>query len=311
MPARTIRASELPVNADGSIYHLALRPEELATTVLLVGDPDRVEMIASKFESVEVRRQHREFVSATGRYNGCRITALSTGIGCDNIDIVMTELDALVNVDLKGGFPRTKHRQLRIVRIGTCGSMQPDVPAGSWIATEIAVGFDGLLNFYRDRNVVSDLTIEAAIKDHLGWRYNLTQPYVVHADSEMLNYLTHSQHPDAHKIVEGMTISAPGFYGPQGRVVRLFLPDKNINKKVASFDFKEVHRGLDGVYTLHHRITNYEMEASAIYGMSRMMKHRAAAICLVIADRRHGNTNLDYNSEMSRLVDFVLWSITH
>ncbi len=284
--------SELLINADGSAFHIHIKPGNLANNVILVGDPGRVTLIKSFFDSIESEAQNREFVSFTGLYKGKRITVLSTGIGTDNIDIVMTELDSLVNVDYQTRLPKKEHTSLNIVRIGTSGSLQKDLDVDSWLLSEAAIGFDGLLNFYAGRNSVADLDFEKAFEQHTSWNPLLTKPYVVNANKSLINKLANNPN-----IQIGTTISAPGFYGPQGRVVRLELADPNINDKINAFRFKG------------RKITNYEMECSAIYGLSLLLGHNAATICAIIANRLAGTATKDYHATMSALISHVLENI--
>lgn len=280
--------SELIINPDGSIFHLHLLPDQLADKVILVGDPDRVETVAEFFDSRECEVSNREFRTITGIYKGKRITVLSTGIGTDNIDIVMNELDALANIDLKERTEYSQFKQLEIVRIGTCGGMQPDIPLGSFLASELSVGFDGVLNFYEGRDSVSDLSFEAAFKKHVNWSSAKASPYVVAADTELLESICKDD------MLRGVTISANGFYGPQGRVLRLNLDDMQINDKIESFRF--------GSY----KITNYEMESSAIAGMSKLMGHKAMTVCCVIANRSVKAANTNYQPYILLLIEKVL-----
>ncbi len=288
-----IEESELIINADGSVFHLHLKPGQVANDIILVGDPGRVDMISSFFQSIEVKAQNREFVSCTGRFNGKRITVVATGIGTDNIDIVLNELDALVNVDFVTRTPKTVLTTLNMVRIGTSGALQADLPVDSWLLSEMAIGFDGLLNFYLGRNEVCDLPFELAFKEALNWNPLLTSPYVIKASNALVSKL------DGAKVVKGVTISAPGFYGPQGRVIRLGLQDESINDKISAFRFDT------------KRITNYEMECSAIYGLSALMGHQAATVCLIITNRLAGTASKDYHPEMKKLVVYVLNSLTN
>lgn len=287
-----IEESELIINPDGSIFHLHLKPGEIAENIILVGDPGRVDMIASFMDEIEVRRENREFVSCTGWYNKKRISVVATGIGTDNIDIVLNELDALVNVDFETRTVKAELTQLNFVRIGTSGSLQKDIPVDTWLLSEKAIGFDGLLNFYANRNDVADADFENAFKEALNWNPQLTAPYVVDAGDELIKKL------DGSQVVKGVTISAPGFYGPQGRVIRLGLADANINDKINGFR----HDG--------YRVTNYEMECSAIYGLSALMGHRAATVCVIIANRLAGTYSKDYKSVVKELVQYVLKQLT-
>lgn len=285
---RVIEKSELIINNDGSIFHLHLKPEDIADTIILVGDPGRVDLVASFFDSVEVHKSNREFVTKTGLYKGKRMTVMSTGIGTDNIDIVLNELDALVNIDFKTRTVKKEHQSLKLVRIGTSGSLQKDLPVDSWLLSEKGVGFDGLINFYADREKICDHPFEDAFKQHLHWNERLTSPYVVNADTELLNCLV------GDGIQQGVTISAPGFYGPQGRVLRLNLLDPELNNNINSFRHKQL------------KITNFEMECSAIYGLSALLGHQAATVCAIIANRLAGTYSKDYKSVVKELIKTVL-----
>lgn len=285
---KTFPESELILNPDGSVFHLHLLPSQLADKVILVGDPDRVETVAAFFETRECEVKNREFHAITGLYNKKRITVLSTGIGTDNIDIVMNELDALANIDLQLREEKFPLKALDIVRIGTCGSLQPEIELGAYLASELSIGFDGVLNFYEGRNKVSDLDFEEAFKKHVNWSPLKASPYVVAADVELLERITKQD------MVRGVTISANGFYGPQGRVLRLDLDDVHINDKIESFRYGR------------YKITNYEMEGSAIAGMSRLMGHKALTVCCVIANRYAKSVNIDYKARISGLIRLVL-----
>ena len=280
--------SELIVNADGSIFHLHLKPEQLADNVILVGDPGRVALVADYFDTQECSVSSREFKTITGTYKGKRISVISTGIGTDNIDIVMNELDALANIDLEQRIEKQQFRQLTIVRIGTSGGMQPDIPLGSFLISEKSVGFDGMLNFYAGRNEVCDLAFEQALTTHLVWNTQLAAPYVVDADTELVNRIGQQD------MLRGVTISANGFYGPQGRVLRLNLADMQLNDKIESFRYQQ------------YKITNYEMEGSAIAGLAKMMGHKAMTVCCIIANRRVEAANTDYKPYIEKLVTTVL-----
>lgn len=287
-----IADSELIINPDGSIFHLHIKPGQLANKVILVGDPGRVAMVKSFFDSIECENANREFVSATGSYKGKRITILSTGIGTDNIDIVLTELDALVNIDFATRTPKEEHTSLEIVRIGTSGSLQADLPVDSWLLSEAAIGFDGVLNYYARRNDVADLNFEHAFEEFVDWNPLLAKPYVVNAASQLVDRLR----SDA-RIHIGTTISAPGFYGPQGRVVRLPLASPNLNERITAFRFNG------------RRVTNYEMECSCIYGLSLLLGHKAATVCAIIANRLAGQYSKDYKPVVKALVEHVLNNI--
>ena len=283
-----IPESELILNPDGSVFHLHLRPEELSDSVILVGDPGRVEMVTSFFDRLECRHASREFLSATGFFKGKRITVLSTGIGTDNIDIVMTELDALANVDFATRQPRAEHRTLRILRIGTSGAVQPDIPLGSFVFSEISIGCDGLLNWYGDRDKVALKDYEAAFKAHCGWKEGLASPYFVPAGEGMAARFR------CDGVFFGMTVSAPGFYGPQGRRVRLDLAMPWMIADWESFRFKD------------KRITNIEMESSALAGLAALLGHEAGTICCIIANRHKKDANPDYKARVRELVAFAL-----
>lgn len=286
-----IPESELIINGDGSAFHIHLRPEEIADIVILVGDPGRVDMVAEYLTDIEFRHQSREFVSTTGKYNGKRVTVLSTGIGTDNIDIVMTELDALANVDFQTREPKAEHRTLTILRIGTTGAIHADIPLGSPIFSHYSVGCDGLLNWYADREAITDAAMEEAFKQHTGWNKNLPSPYFVKADDDLI-----ARFEDA--TVKGVTISAPGFYGPQGRVVRLGLAMPDMLDTFESFRFGE------------YRITNFEMESSAVAGLARHLGHKAGTICCAIANRYLKSSNPDYKPQVRAVVEMALDRLT-
>ena len=270
-----IAESELIINSDGSVFHLHLKPEELADTVILVGDPGRVDMVAEFFDDKEFRHQSREFVSITGRYKGKRMTVLSTGIGTDNIDIVMNELDALANIDFQTREVKAQKKSLNILRIGTSGAIQPDIPLGSFVFSHISVGCDGLMNWYADRDKIAMPEIEEAFKKHVGWNKHLPDPYFVRAGKKM---------SDAFRdiTVKGMTIAASGFYGPQGRVLRMPLSMPDMLETFESFRFED------------ERVTNFEMEGSAVAGIAAHLGHNAGTVCCIIANRHIGSSNPDY-----------------
>ncbi len=278
-----IESSELIINSDGSIFHLHLCPEELAENVVLVGDPNRVELVASFFNKIEVKRASREFVSITGEYKGKRITALSTGIGTDNIDIVLNELDALANIDFKTRTIKETKRSLNILRIGTSGAIQPDIPLGSYVLSHISIGCDGLLNWYGDRDQIADLQMEEAFKEHTKWLPNLPAPYFVKAGDKMIDKMSDF-------TIKGVTISASGFYAPQGRVLRLPLSMPNMVESFESFRYKD------------YRITNFEMEGSAIAGLSAHLGHNAATVCCIIANRHFKESNPNYKPYIMDLI---------
>jgi len=287
-----IKSSELIINADGSIFHLHLKPEQIADNIILVGDPGRVEMIGKMLTDIEFQEQNREFVSTTGKYCGKRVTIVSTGIGTDNIDIVVNELDALANINLATREINPDHRTLNFVRIGTSGGLQDYLDVNSFVVSQKAIGFDGLLNFYANRDSVSDLEFEAAFKAHTNWNRQLTSPYVVNCSDKLFAKI------HGEKTVPGVTISAPGFYGPQGRVLRLPLADAYLNEKIESFQYE------------NFRITNFEMECSAIYGLSKLLGHEALTICLIIANRVKKDANANYYNSIESLIKLVLDRLT-
>lgn len=282
--------SELIINGDGSIFHLHVRPEQLADKVILVGDPGRVALVASHFDTKECDIANREFHTVTGLYKGKRITVVSTGIGCDNIDIVMNELDAMANIDFHTRTERSQFRQLELVRIGTCGGLQSYTPTGTFICSEHSIGFDGLLNFYEGRNAVCDLQMERALLNHLGWTGNMCAPapYVIEADAELVDRIA------ADDMVRGMTIACGGFFGPQGRQLRIPLADPHQNEKVESFEYQG------------KRITNFEMESSALAGLARLMGHKATTVCMVIANRIAQKADTGYAHHIDDLIQLVL-----
>lgn len=285
---RYFAESELVINGDGSIFHLHLLPEQLADKVILVGDPGRVSLVASHFDDCESEVSNREFHTITGTYRGKRITVLSTGIGCDNIDIVMNELDALANIDFKTRTEKTVHRTLELVRIGTCGGLQPETPEGTYVASVKSIGFDGLLNFYAGRDEASDLLIEDAFKKAVGWNLKMGNPYVATACPELISRVA------ADDMVKGITVACGGFFGPQGRQLRLPLADPQLNEKIENFDYN----GL--------KVTNFEMESSALAGLATLMGHKAMTCCMVIANRRAKRMETDYKGDIDGLITKVL-----
>jgi len=286
------KESELIINPDGSIFHLHLLPEDIANDIILVGDPGRVEVVASFFERIELKKQNREFYTVTGFYKKKRITVISTGIGTDNIDIVVNELDAIANIDLKTRTEKKEHRTLNLIRIGTSGALQKNIPVDTFLMSTRSIGFDGLLNFYEGRYTISDPDFEFAFKYHVDWKRNLAAPYVVDASSELMEKM------EGEKILKGINISAPGFYGPQGRRLRLPLADPQLNDKIESFE-------LNG-----QKITNYEMESSAIYGLSKLLGHNAITLCAIIANRIRDEYSKDYKPVIKELIKLVLEKIT-
>jgi len=280
--------SELIINSDNTIFHLHVAPEQLADKVILVGDPGRVALVSSHFDHIECECENREFRTITGTYHGKRISVVSTGIGCDNIDIVVNELDALANIDFKTREEKDHLRSLTLVRIGTCGGLQPFTPTGTYIASAKSIGFDGLLNFYAGRNEVCDLEFEEAFKQHMHWNSLLCAPYVIDADKELVDCIA------GDDMVRGVTIACGGFFGPQGRELRLPLADPEQNQKVESFE----HDGW--------RITNFEMESSALAGLAKLMGHKAMTCCLVIANRLTKQANSGYKNTIDGLIKLVL-----
>ena len=284
---RTIPSSELIINGDGSIFHLHLKPEQLADIVILVGDPGRVALVAEYFESVECEVANREFKTVTGTYKGRRMTVMSTGIGIGNIDISVAELDALANIDFETRQVKEEFRQLTLVRLGTSGAIQRDIEFGDVIFSRTSLGFDGLLSYYEGRDGVCDLALERAFEEHTGWYSKLPAPYFVNAHNDLYEHFKDS-------TKEGITIAAPGFYAPQGRWVRLRPHDLELNQKIESFNFEG------------RRITNFEMEGSALAGLASLMGHRAATICTIIAQRVAKDACTDYKPFVRRMIEMAL-----
>ena len=287
MDKRTFPASELIINNDGSCFHLHLKPEQLADKVVLVGDPARVDTVAAHFDSKECEVSSREFHTITGMYKGKRITVQSHGIGCDNIDIVVNELDTLANIDYSTREEKEEHRTLTMVRIGTCGGLQPFTPTGSFIASVKSIGFDGLLNYYAGRNVVCDIPMEKAFCEHMQWDPIKGAPYVSIADEELIDQVAKDD------MVRGYTISCGGFYGPQGRELRADIVDPKVDR-IESFEY-------DGM-----KICNFEMESSAVAGLASLLGHRAMTCCMVIANRYAKKMNTEYKNSIDTLIEKVL-----
>lgn len=283
-------SSELIINDDGSVFHLHVKPEWLADKVILVGDPGRVALVASHFQHKECEVGSREFKTVTGVYNGKRITVVSTGIGCDNIDIVMNELDALANIDFNTREEKSQLRQLELVRIGTCGGLQPNTPVGTFICSQKSIGFDGLLNFYAGRDEVCDLDFQHAFLNHMEWTGSMCAPapYVIDSNAELIERIA------CDDMVRGVTIAANGFFGPQGRELRIPLADPKQNEKIENFEYNG------------YRITNFEMESSALAGLSRLMGHKATTVCMVIANRLIKEANTGYKNTIDTLIKTVL-----
>ena len=287
---RYFAESELIINSDGSVFHLHVKPEFLADKVILVGDPGRVELVASHFDNKECDIESREFHTITGTYKGKRITVASTGIGCDNVDIVVNELDALANINFSTREENENFRQLTLVRIGTCGGLQPYTPTGTFICSQKSIGFDGLLNFYAGRNAVCNLPMERAFLNHMGWSGNMCAPapYVISADEELVDRIAKDD------MVRGVTIACGGFFGPQGRQLRVPLADPNQNEKIESFEYEG------------QKITNFEMESSALAGLAKLMGHKATTVCMVIANRVAQKADTGYKTHIDDLIKLVL-----
>ena len=285
---QAIPASQLVLNNEGAVYHLGLHPEELADDVILVGDPGRVDTIASRFDKIEVKRQNRELWTRTGTYNGKRITVLSTGMGTDNLDIVMNELDTLANIDLKTRMPKETHRTLNLVRLGTSGALQADIPVeDSYVATRYAIGLDGLLYFYKGNETVNELAMRDAFVEQMEYPKDLPMPYVVEGSQELFDRL-------GQGYFQGLTATAPGFYGPQGRTLRMPLAYPENNRKIEAFKYQG------------WRVCNFEMESSALYGLGKMMGHRCLTICAVIANRVSEKFCADYHPYINKLITNTL-----
>ena len=289
----TIKSSELITNDDGSIFHLHLLPEDLADTVILVGDPGRVETISAYFDTIELKKSNREFYTVTGRYNNRRLSVVSTGIGPDNIDIVINELDALVNIDLKTKEIKPDKHSLNIVRIGTSGSVQAGIPVDSFVISEKSIGCDGVIRFYGDNQSVCDRDFEEAFIRHCQWAADAARPYVVNASASLVERL-HT----AGQTIKGVTLTAVGFYGPQGRILRLPLAMPGINDRITAFRYQ------------NYKVTNYEMESAAITGLCNLLGHHAATICLIIANRMTGDASADYHGYMKKLIEYTLTQLT-
>jgi uridine phosphorylase len=284
---KRIAESELVLHNDGSVYHLRVHANEIADKIILVGDPGRTELVASFFDEVTVRRENREIFTRTGTYKGKKITVLSTGMGTDNLDIVVNELDALANIDLKTRTINKKLKSLTLVRIGTSGGIQPEIPVGSLLFSSHGIGLDGLLHFYAGSSNVRNLTLEGELENQIGWPSRWPSPYVVEADSDLLAKLSKG-HPT------GMTMTASGFYGPQGRELRLPLHYPDFNDRTTLFHYNKL------------KVTNFEMETSALYGLSKMLGHKACTGCVIIANRANKTFIKDYKPKMNELVKLVL-----
>ena len=285
---QSIPASQLVLNSEGAVYHLNLHPDQLADDVILVGDPNRVDMIASFFDKVEVKRENRELITRTGWFHGKRITAMSTGMGTDNIDIVINELDALANIDLKARMPKETHRALNLIRLGTCGALQPEIEVeDSYVATRYAIGLDGLLYFYEKHKEVNEIAMRDAFIKQMDYPKDLPMPYIVEGSKSLFDQL-------AQGYYEGITATAPGFYGPQGRTLRMHLAYPENNRKIEAFEYQD------------WRVSNFEMESSALYGLGKMMGHNCLTICVAIANRVTEKFSTDYHKYVKKLITNTL-----
>lgn len=289
---KRIGESELILNPSGSVYHLNLLPENLAPNVILVGDPNRVPVISDFFDSIEFKGQNREMVTHTGWYKNKRITALSTGMGTDNIDIVLNELDALVNIDLKTRTINTKHLSLNLVRLGTSGAIQADLPLNTFVMSEYGCGFDGMLYYYDFDPAINCDKIKDAFIMHTNWNTRLPNPYFIKASEKLMNLFNDKE---VHK---GITVTAPGFYGPQGRELRIPLAYPKMNEMLESFEYNG------------KKILNYEMETSALYGLGKILGHEALTVCVAIANRHKKVYNQNYHIAVNELIEIVLNKIT-
>lgn len=285
---RIIPASELIINADGSAFHIHLRPDQLRDKIIMVGDPGRVDMVASYFDEIDYDVQSREFHAIGGRYKGKELMCISHGIGSDNIEIVVTELDALANIDFETRKIRPEHRTLEMVRVGTSGSLQEDIHIGDFVMAKKGTGTDGIINYYADRSRICDLGFEEALMLHTGWDRTWAAPYTVEADPELIERIGRDD------MIQGCTISAVGFYAPQGRQVRLALADPELNSKIESFEYEG------------QRVTNFEMESACLQGMAKMLGHKAMTVCCIIAERRLTKANTDYKPFVKKLIETVL-----
>ena len=285
--SQPIEPSELIVTEKGCIYHLGLHPSQIAHDILVVGDPGRVKEVSAKFSSIESKTENREFITHTGIFNGKRITVLSTGIGTDNIDIVINELDALVNIDLENKTIKEKHTSLNIVRLGTSGALQEDIPVDSFLVSEYAMGFDGVMGFYEGKYEENEIRIQSEFVKHMNWPVTINPPYLVKGDSGLIQKIGHD-----HR--KGITITANGFYGPQGRVLRLPVAVPDMNEKLRQFK------------TGNLRCTNYEMETSALYGLCGMLGHKSATVCAIIANRYAKQYSKDYHKAVEKLIEITL-----
>lgn len=287
-----IPESELILNNDGSLYHIHLKPENLADTIIVVGDPGRVPEISKHFDRIEFRAQNREMVTHTGKIGSKRLTVLSTGMGTDNLDIVMNELDAVVNINLQTREPKSQHTSLNIIRLGTSGALQSDIEPGISVASTHGIGLDGLLYFYSGNGKVTDPLLAKAFVEQTGWNEKLPGIYAVPASQKLLSSL-------GEGLIQGITLTAPGFYGPQGRELRLKTAFPELNSLIETFSFQG------------KRITNFEMETSALYGLGRLLGHETLTICNIVANRVAKTYAADYKRDMERLISHVLEKLAH
>lgn len=288
---RYFEESELIINPDGSVYHIKLRPEHVAENVIVVGDQHRVESISKYFDQIEFRVQHREFLTHTGTFNGKRITVLSTGIGTDNIDIVINELDAAVNIDLEKRQVKDEHIALNIIRLGTSGALQPDIDVDTFVASSYGLGMDGLLNFYQYPEEMLETELIDAFIDQTGWSNRLPFPYIVRSSQVLLDKI-------AHDLTQGITATASGFYGPQGRQLRIPLAFPEFNERIENFHFNG------------QRITNFEMETSALYSLGNLLGHNTLTVCNIIANRVTRQFSKDYKKSLEKMIQLVLQRLT-
>ena len=286
-----IGSSELILNSDGSIFHLHLKPTEVAENIILVGDPARVKLVAGFFDELELEVQNREFLTVTGYYKGNRISVISTGIGTDNIDIVINEVDALFNINLENRQLKKERKSLNFIRIGTSGALQKDIPVYSYVVSKKSIGFDNLMSFYSLPENFSDPEFIQAFINHTKWNPALPNPYIVDCDPELFSKIANEQ------FTEGITISAPGFYGPQGRTLRIKTADPLLNSKIESFSYN------------NRKITNFEMESSAVYGLSKLLGHHALTVCLIISNRMVNNFETGYHEKMNELIKLILHNL--
>ncbi|HEX2922210.1 MAG TPA: nucleoside phosphorylase [Bacteroidales bacterium] len=285
------KRTELITNNDGSIFHLHLLPQDISDKIIIVGDPGRVDLIGSLFDEIRVNKSNREFKTITGTFENTEATVISSGIGTDNIDILINELDALVNIDLQTGICNEEPRSLSIIRLGTSGGLRQDVPVGSTVLTEMAVGFDGLIHFYEGYDWILDTNLSDYLAHYLEWPDTLSYPYAVNASKELLELFSNNN------FVKGITISTPGFYAPQGRALRLQTFDNEINSKLAAFEY------------MGKPICNYEMESSALYGLSALLGHKALTMSIVLGNRVSGEFIDDYKPMIKELAIKILKTI--